>query len=676
MLLALGLSTVSLLVFLPAPEAAAVEPTASVRITLKAMSPSVVKPGDTVRISGTVTNVSGKPLNRLSAYFWRSTFPLTSSDQLAAAATSQSNNPIGQRRYGFGEYDELFSSAKPTLAPKASVDFALTATTNQLLGANPTNGVYLMGVQVLSQDSKFAVGRSRIFVPVLNPKLSSASSNSVQLSSLVMLTSKPAQLRAGVLADDHLANEVAPGGRLYDLLSDADQPATSYAVDPNLIVELRTMSAGYQVLGSDGELVSGTGRTSAQTWLTRFTALQTGHDGYRLPFAQYDLSALVRDDRLDLARAAEAAAKTVDGISALPLLVAPPDGTANQATVDAADQLGARAVLLNASTVSDLGPLIKQKGGATILSYDTSAPAAGPGPAPDDTPVHLRESALASTYIESITSAADTTVGRLRVITSPDQSGGGLETDQAPWLKLSDVGQLLDGKPHSWSGHPSYSTSARNHRLSSRQVEASRDLAQDFETYRQLLADPGDLSTQLNQSLARVVSTTWRGRTSSQRSFVRAQTSVFDSVLRGTMIQLEGQNLVLTGAAGNVPLTVINNFNQRIRVQISFSSPNRERLNVTDVSAKKIGVIEPGGRIPVTAAVQARSNGRLPITCQLTTVSGAPVGQPLIIEINPTQAGRIGWLISLGALIVLVAATAFRIRQVRRERGQLGATGA
>ncbi len=221
----------------------------------------------------------------------------------------------------------------------------------------------------------------------------------------MLLTSSPSQLRSGVLADDHLANEVAHGGRLYDLLSDADQPATSYAVDPNLIVELRTMSAGYQVVGSDGELVAGTGRTSAQTWLRRFAALQTGHDGYRLPYAQYDLSALVRDDRLGLARAAEAAAKTVDGVSALPLLVVPPDGTADQATVEAADQLGARAVVLDDATIDDLGPLIKQKSGPTILSYDTSASAGGPGPAPDDTPVHLRESALATTYIEALTSA-------------------------------------------------------------------------------------------------------------------------------------------------------------------------------------------------------------------------------------------------------------------------------
>ncbi len=80
-------------------------------------------------------------------------------------------------------------------------------------------------------------------------------------------------------------------------------------------------------------------------------------------------------------------------------------------------------------------------------------------------------------------------------------------------------------------------------------------------------------------------------------------------------------------------------------------------------------MIEAGSRAPVTAEVQARANGQLPITAQLMTTSGLAVGAPLTIQINPTQAGRIGWLISLGALIVLIGATAFRIRQVRRERG-------
>ncbi len=650
------------------PQASADEPTALVRITLTSMTPSVVRPGDTVQIAGTVTNVSGQPLTGLSAYFWRSTFPLTSAGQVTAAAASESNDPIGSRRFGFGEYDPLFTDAAPSLADQASVAFTLKATTSELIGANPANGVYLMGVQVLAQTSNTAIGRARLFVPVVNPQLSSAATNSVQLTSLVALTSTPSQLRSGVLSDDHLANEVAPGGRLDELLSDADQPGTSYAVDPNLIVELRTMTAGYQVVGSDGELVSGTGRTAAETWLRRFTALQAEHDGYRLPYADYDLAALVRDGRLEVARNAETAAAKVSGVGTLPLLIAPPDGAADQSVLDAAHSLSARAVLLSADSVGGLGPLLRQPDGVTILSYDTGATAAGPGPAPDDTPVQLRGSALAGTYVQALSSEEGSTSGRLRLITSPDQAGGGLDPSEAPWLKLGDVAALLSRTPTSWSGQPDYPAAAKRHRLSSAQVERTDELGEDFDTYAQLLADPGTVGLQRDQSLARAVSVAWRSRSEAQRSFVQAQTDVFDSILHGTMIKLEGQNLVLTGSAGNVPLTVVNDFDQRIRVQITFTSPNRQRLSVSDVPAGQIGVVDPNGHTPITAAVQARANGALPITCQLTTVDGRPVGQPLVIEINPTRAGRIGWLISLGALVVLVAATAFRIRQVRRER--------
>ena len=42
------------------------------------------------------------------------------------------------------------------------------------------------------------------------------------MTSLVTFTSRPSLVRSGVLADDHLAREVAPNGRLSKLLAAAD----------------------------------------------------------------------------------------------------------------------------------------------------------------------------------------------------------------------------------------------------------------------------------------------------------------------------------------------------------------------------------------------------------------------------------------------------------------------
>ena len=116
-----------------------------------------------------------------------------------------------------------------------------------------------MGVHVLQNSVNLAVGRARVFVPVLDPD--EPPKGSIRLTSIVQLSSRPSILRPGVLADDHLAEEVAPGGRLDALMAAADTDQTSFAIDPELVTELATMKAGYQVAGPGDSTTAGTGRT-------------------------------------------------------------------------------------------------------------------------------------------------------------------------------------------------------------------------------------------------------------------------------------------------------------------------------------------------------------------------------------------------------------------------------
>ena len=61
-----------------------------------------------------------------------------------------------------------------------------------------------MGVHVLQNNSPFAVGRARVFVPVVE----TPPTEQLQMTSLVTFASRPSLVRAGVLSDDHLADEV------------------------------------------------------------------------------------------------------------------------------------------------------------------------------------------------------------------------------------------------------------------------------------------------------------------------------------------------------------------------------------------------------------------------------------------------------------------------------------
>ena len=111
------------------------------------------------------------------------------------------------------------------------------------------------------------------------------------------------------LMDDDLATSLAQGGRLDTLLGAAEfatSPAVDpggevtralcLAVDPDLLVTVNAMTAGYTVSDSqDGPGTSshpGTGQAAASAWLARLRSLAGRMCVAAAPYAQADLDAL------------------------------------------------------------------------------------------------------------------------------------------------------------------------------------------------------------------------------------------------------------------------------------------------------------------------------------------------------------------------------------------------
>ncbi len=236
------------------PSAVAAEPAAQVRITLTSMTPALPERDGTVTLAGQVRNVTDQRLFRLQAIFWRNQAPITSTEGVEQALASESNVPVGARRTAY--YQDLYRPEDPYLEPGATADFRITAPVADLQLPS-TDGLYLIGVHVLQDGNPTAIGRARTFAPVL----AEPPDADLRLTSLVVLASRPSQLRRGVLADEHLADEVAPGGRLQALLAAADSDGASFAVDPALVEELTTMRGGYLVQGADGSTTPGRGQS-------------------------------------------------------------------------------------------------------------------------------------------------------------------------------------------------------------------------------------------------------------------------------------------------------------------------------------------------------------------------------------------------------------------------------
>lgn len=687
--LALALLLLSGLIAVPAQPAAAQEDTEA-RVELTRLSPTIVDPDSEIVFEGRVTNVGDRPLVRLQASIWRSLTPLTTRDQFDQAAGSEPTDPEGERMYSAetpDAYQDLYTEEEPELPPGATATFRLRADAADFFApAIAQNAVYLAGVHI-RENGIATVGRTRTYLPVRAGEESGLQpgQTAIGTSTLVRLSAPPSMTRPRVFADDDLAGQVAPGGRLDALLRAAELPDSSYVVDPNLIAELRAMESGYQVIGPDGKLTAGEGREDAQAWLDRFAALRAEHDGFQSLYADPDLTALVRAGRLDLVEAGQQAAEAVPETKGLPLLVTPGDGAADRPTLQAARELGADAVLLADTSVGDAGPLLRASGGPTILSYDTEVAAGGPGPEPSDTSVQLRQTSLADSFLDSISGQPAGTLGRLRLVTDADQADG-VSGSTAPWLKPRGVADLLTDDPEPLRNRLSYPDQAAENELTERQLTRLGRVEENLRTYRDLLAEPGRTDNLIDQLLIRGSSTAWRGHRGAMNDFLDAgqlllstgdgQSVSVNDLDDGTALRVEGnEQVTLTGSTGQIPVTVVNELTVPVRLQLITESPNRSRLQLDDIPAEQLGVIAAGAKAPAQIPARAGSNGTLPVTIRLATEDGDPIGEPLTIRVNATQAGRIGWIIAIASGIVLLGGVVLRIRQVARERGSGASDG-
>src|SRR5699024_10899110 len=226
----------------PAPAHAADDPL--VRVDLTELRPTVARPGDTITLAGTVTNTGSRPLHHVQVLMWRDQAPLTTEEQLDWVLQASPGDPPGPAMINPGHFVALTrSSASPdlpvTLPPGESLPFTVTGTVDQL-SVPQLDAAYLVGAIVKGNDSAsgwpVTIGRTRTLLPVLGPAdRQRGSAPSTELTSVVLLQSAPSRIGPSEFADDHLAEELAPGGRLHTLLASAVRDDVSWAVDPDLV---------------------------------------------------------------------------------------------------------------------------------------------------------------------------------------------------------------------------------------------------------------------------------------------------------------------------------------------------------------------------------------------------------------------------------------------------------
>jgi hypothetical protein len=677
LLATLVVAVTGLPLLLVTPAARAAEPESWARVSIDSIAPALPsreKPDQKVTISGRITNTSDVELSNLQVAFWRSLDPIQTAEGMTSALASAANEPLGARAQGGSLYVNVPSESDRTLEPDESTTFTIAATLAQL-ELPDIDGVYLVGVHLRGRvdgaGPDITVGRGRTFLPVV----SEDPDETVRQTSIVVLTSRPSLLRSGYFLDDHLVEELSESGRLSRLLGAAAAQGTSFAIDPALVQEVQAMVDGHRVLNADGTTREGGGAGAAQTWLTELSALISSGDGYRLPYGDPDVAALVHDDATEQLNDAVRIGAQVSATASLPLLILPGNGTADEETVQAAAALDPAAILLSDATIrtSADSPVLEGPDGATLVRYTAGASGGGPGPAPRNTPAKVQQRMLSDTWIAARSAPEGSPAGRVRLISDPSQTAGADNEVTAPWLAAATLTQLLTATPVPWSGEYRYTENAAGKELTGAQLAAARKLGEQFATYTDLLVEPRTAQAEAAIALPRSVSLSWRDDATGSQRYTSAVADHLNEVLYEKISISVTPKLSTTGREGTFPVTVKNALppgtdpdTNAVEVRIVFSSTASQRLTVSPL---QIGRVDAGGQTVTTdAQVQAETNGSVRVRAQLQTMDGTPVGRAKVVEITATQAGTIGWLIAIAAGIVLVGTTVLRIRQVGKER--------
>jgi hypothetical protein len=229
------------------------------------------------------------------------------------------------------------------------------------------------------------------------------------------------------------------------LLKAANTGKTTFAVDPALIDELKIMSAGYQVLDSEGTTSAGTGQADATRWLRGFETLQGAHDGYRLLYGSPDVAALVHDGQESILDDAANANKLVESTRSLPLLILPGGGAADEAAAKAAAALHPAAILLaDTSARGPATPVLAGPDGVPIIRFTAAANKGGPGPDPRETAVHVHQRMLTESWIDATAARDGLNHGKVQLITKAAQAERNDRNLKAPWLKERTLSELLN----------------------------------------------------------------------------------------------------------------------------------------------------------------------------------------------------------------------------------------
>ena len=572
---------------------AVVQDATAVSVTITAVTPQILRPGDDLTVTATATNTSTQTIQQPRAAVLLSRTSLSTRYSLDAWASADPTSSAGTSLKSVaipGQLDPGASATVQITVPAASL--GLSAQTSQW-------GARGLALQVLDSWSRVGIARSfALWLPGDQPARTS-------VSVLVPVTRDSADLAAeasaatdtagtgssastptagstspgsggtptdGTTATPGAAATFAPTGRLASLVAlSAHRPGVSWAVDPALV---------------DAARGAGTGGSS---WLTALDAGAAQRDVFALPYADPDLAALAHAGETSLAQQADtltSALPWVNETGALTGLQLAPDGTTDAATVDLAAQLGASAVVVDPSALAPTELTYTPSSRATVHTPSGSVAALVPDATLSDL---LRAPAGSSPAVAAQRILAETAVitrerpGEERHVLAtvgrdwtPVAAVAAAQLDalaSAPWVVMEPLSKLISTASPGVERAPLPTRVADPSELQAPDVATIASAQRALVTFASIVHNPAALLDGVQESVLGPLSVGWRGDTASRASAMATLLTDLRAQRTGLSI-IKGSNVTLISQSSEVPISVRNTLDQDATVTLRLKPRN------------------------------------------------------------------------------------------------------
>ena len=672
-------------------------------ISLTSLAPAVMTPTDTLVIKGTVTNTGETPIQNGVIRLLVHHSPL-STRTLVAQWSNGAIDDVG------GRILDASSDLTITLRPGASTRFTIKAPADRL-------GLFMdfasIGVtlEALGDDGS-DIGTHR--VGLLRTYISwqrAASYTPLRLSWLLPVTGGPNSGTGGPPDSATLAAAIADHSRLKDVLTAVSaapkNAGVSVAVDPALVSDLRPSSKpGDGSAGSTGSASpsvppASTSSTSSptapaitsaeQSAAAYLSALKTAVADRRLvqlPYGDPDLMGLADARGQNLLAAADAASLSADtSILATELgatrvitdLAWPSGGWADPATIAAAPRVGARTLVLAASSRP---PTLEQTSTPTGVAPVTSTVNAVLF---DDVLSNLlsRTNSTPNAVLNIQRFLAETLAAvyespqRLRTLLvaaprtfDPDPlvvQRFFAAVAAAGWIKPATLTQLRNAQGQATVTDRvtlPVPASVKRAQVPTSQVNAVRDARADAAQLASVVSGDDQLAKTRVDAL-RLLSTSYRGRIGTAALQVKALKAALAAQAAKVRI-LPLSNLNFLASDGNLTFSVANGLGQQVKGIRVVVEPGNGRLVVVQ-QAPSI-TVEAERRTTIKVHVHAVAGGIVPVTARILTPGGLQMGKTVTVRVHvrPTDTWAF-WVIGVAAGLTFLIGL---VRTLRRGRAR------